>query len=133
MFRNWIALALRPPAAGPEQSELEEVSETNPVPMRMVRNDLDANVHHRTYQIAIGTTANLVLTANPKRRRAVITQITGTQIAYLGTKIPLVAAANGDYFSAAAGVKWETRSQDEIWGIAAVAQQTVSVYEEYVD
>lgn len=132
MARDGTRLFVLPPhSESNAREQAEELSEQNPLPAYIVRNMPAEGVHYRTFQVVVATTAGgtKVLAANPKRTRAIITMITGAQIVYLGEKG--LTSSTGEYFTAAAGVKETIYTQDELWGLAASAGQTVSVYEEF--
>lgn len=131
-YKDGILLWQRPPGAGPEREALEELGPDNPIPVRVESVGPNEGVHHRTAQVSVGTSATLILPANPKRRSVVITQITGTQIAYIGTgPTPAITTGTGAYLGATAGNSLTMTSQDAIYGIAATGAQTVSYLEEY--
>lgn len=110
-----------------EQGEFTDVSRQTPFPVEVLApiNDITATAK----QVVVNTTATLIAEANPHRVSIMLTTITGAQITYVGFSSS-VAATNGDYFAAVAGVIKTYSTKDAIWGIAASAAQTLSVVEE---
>lgn len=105
--------------------EPEGVSSSNPLPARIV----DQPVTFRTGQVSVATTATQIVGANSKRKSIKITNVTGTQVVYLGPN-QLVSTGNGDYLHSVAGSNTSLSASDEIWGIAVTAAQTVSWMED---
>ena len=82
----------------------------------------------RTEQVSVGTVATLIAPANPHRKSLKITNVTGTQIVYLGFTNG-VSSSTGDYLHSAAGSNTTIDCKDEIWGIAITGAQTVTIME----
>ena len=85
-----------------------------------------------TSQVSVGTTATRIASANRYRKSLKITQITGTQIVYIGFT-NAVSTSTGDYLHSAAGSNTTLAVQDEVWGIAVTGAQSVSIMEEEYD
>lgn len=86
-------------------------------------------VKGRTFQVVVGTGATLIAPGNSHRKAIKITNLTGTQIVYLGF-VPEVSSSTGDYLHSAAGSNTSLGVISTIWGIAITAAQTVTVMEE---
>ena len=86
----------------------------------------------RTEQVSVGTSATLIAPANPHRKSIKITNVTGTQLVYVGFS-NAVTSSNGDYMHSSAGSNTTLAVSGQVWGIAAVSAQTVSVLEEEYD
>lgn len=86
----------------------------------------------RTEQVSVGTGVTRIAGANPYRKSIKITNLTGTQLIYLGFT-NAVSSTTGDYLHSAAGSNTTIMVYSEIWGIAAVSAQTVTVMEEEYD
>ena len=86
------------------------------------------NVVGNTSQVSVGTTATRIAGANPFRKSLKITNVTGTQLIYLGFS-NAVSSSTGDYLHSAAGSNTTIDVSGEIWGIAITGAQTVSVME----
>ena len=110
------------------QSYLEG-SETHPYPVKVMADPAARSINGSTKQIVVGTAITLILAANPKRVSAKITNITGTQISYIGFS-EAITSSTGDYLHSAAGSNTTIYAKGPIWGIAITAAQTVSVMEE---
>ena len=82
----------------------------------------------RTEQVSVGTVATLIAPANPHRKSLKITNVTGTQIVYLGFTNG-VSSSTGDYLHSAAGSNTTIDCKDQIWGIAITGAQTVTIME----
>ena len=99
-----------------------------PIPTR----DAIQNVVGNTSQVSVATTATRIAGANYWRKSIKITNLTGTQLIYLGFT-NAVSSSTGDYLHSAAGSNTSTGVNGEIWGIAAVSAQTVTIMEEEYD
>ena len=86
----------------------------------------------RTEQVSVGTSVTRIASANPYRKSIKITNVTGTQLIWLGFDNG-VTASTGDYLHSAAGSNTTLAVAGEIWGIAATSAQTVSIMEEEYD
>lgn len=82
-----------------------------------------------TSQVSVLTTAILIAPANSRRSSIKITNVTGTQVVYLGFS-PVVSATTGDYLHSAAGSNTVFAATNAIWGIAVTSAQTVTIAEE---
>jgi hypothetical protein len=102
-----------------------EANESDPFPVKLPLAVVNGN--HK--QVSVGTTATKIADANPRRIGIMITNVTGTQVVYLGFT-GYVSASNGDYLPANPGSNVAMAVQNEIWGIAATSAQTVSVLEQ---
>ena len=111
-----------------DDREHAEVSDLHPLPT-MVKNDPTVRIRGTTKQVSVATTATLIAAGNVYRRSIKITNVTGTQLIYLGFDAA-VATTTGDYLHSAAGSNTTLYSTDPIWGIAVTGAQTVSVMEE---
>ncbi len=109
-----------------------EATEDEPYPVRVVQDVQSENVVGTTGQVSVATTATMIRPGNPFRRSVKLTQITGTQIVYLGFT-SAVLTTTGDYFANTAGSTITIYAKGEIWGISAVSAQTVSWMEEEFD
>ena len=108
-------------------------TEEDPYPVRVMSDVQSRNVTGRTGQVSVATTATLIVPANASRRSLKLTQITGTQIVYIGFT-PAVSSTTGDYFSNVAGSTMTIYAKGAMYGIAASSAQTVSwMEEEYAD
>lgn len=107
-------------------------SKESPYPVSVIQDVQSRNIEGVTGQVSVATTATLIVPANARRRSVKITQITGTQLVYLGFS-PTVSSSTGDYFSATAGSSMTIYAKGGIYGIAASSAQTVSYMEESYD
>lgn len=112
-----------------DETSHEEVSDLHPLPISIVSDIQGGRVIGRTFQISVGTSATIIAVPNPFRRSIKITNITGTQVCYLGFDNS-VSSSTGDYLHSAAGSNTSTVAKQAIWGIAITGAQTVSVMEE---
>mgnify|MGYP001592156043 CR=1 FL=1 len=110
----------------------DAVAVDNPFPVSIEEAAEDHIVDLEHNQVSVGTTATLIRQANARRYEILVSQITGTQIVYLGRNSS-VSASNGQYLGALAGNSFTTRYKGEVWGIAATSAQTVSWAEEETD
>ena len=106
-----------------------DVQEDTPLPVSVMSDVQSRMIVGATGQVSVGTTATLIAPANAKRRGVKITQITGSQVVYLGFTSG-VSSTTGDYFSSAAGSSITIYAKGPIWGIAVSVAQTVSYMEE---
>lgn len=84
-------------------------------------------------QIVVSTTVpTLVRAANRNRTSVLIVNLTGSQLVYLNNQQG-VSTSNGLPLAASVGSNVTFYSQDDIWALAVVGAQTVSVWEEYGD
>ena len=111
-----------------DDREHAEVSDLHPLPT-MVKNDPTVRIRGTTKQVSVATTATLIAAGNVYRKSIKITNVTGTQLIYVGFDAG-VTTSNGDYLHNAAGSNTTLYSTDAVWGIAATSAQTVSVMEE---
>lgn len=115
---------------------LDEVALDHPFPVLVVQESGDpvhAPINKLLHnQVSVGTSATLIREANAKRREILITQITGTQIVYLGDD-QNVSSSNSQYLGSSAGNSFSTIYRGAIYGIAATSAQTVSWAEEEED
>ena len=116
-FRNDGELADRP------------VSDGHPLPVWIVRDAQSGGIDGRTYQVSAGTSATLIANANPYRRSIKVTNLTGSQIVYMGFDA-YVSSTTGDYLHSAAGSSITTYAKNAIWCTAPAGAQTVTVMEE---
>ena len=100
----------------------------NPIPVR----DAIVSVSGNTTQVSVGTSATRIAGGNSYRKSIKITNVTGTQIIYLGFSNG-VSSSTGDYLHSAAGSNTTLAVSGEVWGIAITGAQTVSVMEEEYD
>lgn len=110
-------------------TEAVRVDEANPLPVTLIDTPLKT-VKLRTFQVSVATTATLIAQADTTRKSIKITNLTGTQAIYIGTGQE-VSSSNGDYLHSSTGSNTTTAGTDDIWGIASVSTQTVTVMEEY--
>ena len=104
-----------------------DVDDDNPLPVKVVT-DAAQSDDILTGQVSVGTTMTLIVAANPARKSVLITNITGTQVIYVG---PLgVTTSNGSYLHSAAGSNVTINTKAAVYGIAVTAAQTVSYLEE---
>ena len=82
-----------------------------------------------TKQVSVATTATLIAPVNAKRSAIKITNVTGTQVIYLGFTAG-VLTTTGDYLHSAAGSNTTIHATNAIYGIAVTGAQTVTVMEE---
>ena len=111
--------------------EVVETSIQDPFPFR--------NMNERSLrttvlpQVAISITVpTRICPANPSRRSVKVTNVTGSNIVWIGEDSS-VTATTGDYLHSGIGsnnVYWGT---GELWGLAVTAAQTVSVAEDVYD
>lgn len=85
-----------------------------------------------TQVVVLNTAPTLIRGANKARSSVLIVNLTGAQLVYISGQQG-VSSSNGLPLAASVGSNVTFYSQDEIWGISAVASQTVSVWEEYTD
>ena len=115
---------------------LDEVTAEHPFPVEVVTEggaSVNAPINKLSHnQVSVGTSATLIRAANAKRREILITQITGSQIVYLGTTQG-VSSSNSQYLGSSAGNAFRTTYRGDMWGIAATSAQTVSWAEEEED
>src|SRR3990167_11394041 len=82
-----------------EHGQLVQIDRANePIPV----SETLRTVVGRTEQVSVGTSATLIASANPFRKSIKFTNITGTQISYLGFS-NAVSSSTGDYLHSAAG------------------------------
>ena len=109
-----------------EHGQLVQIDRANqPIPVE----DAIRHVVGRTEQVSVGTAVTLIAGANPWRKSIKITNVTGTQLIYLGFS-NAVSATTGDYLHSAAGSNTTLAVQGQIWGIAVTGAQTISLMEE---
>ena len=109
-----------------EHGQLVQIDRANePIPVK----ESIHKVVGSTAQVSVGTTATRIATANPYRKSIKITNVTGTQLVYIGFT-NAVTTSTGDYLHSAAGSNTTLAVYGEIWGIAVTGAQTVSVMEE---
>lgn len=115
----------------PNDADLLEVSRSNPFPVSVINDSQNGQVRGRTFQVAPVTTAagTLIAPANSARRSLLIVNLTGAQIVYYGYNAA-PTATNGGYIAATAGANVTLYSHEAIYGLSAVAAQTLSVTEE---
>src|SRR3990167_10329349 len=106
-----------------------EASNEEPYPVKVMSDVQSRGISGTVKQVSCGTTATLLAPANPRRRSVKITNITGTQLIYLGFDSG-VLTTNGDYLHSVAGSNTTIFANNAIFGIAVTAAQTVSVLEE---
>ena len=100
-----------------------------PFPVKVMADVQSRGIVGKVTQVSCGTTATLLAPANPRRRAVKITNVTGTQIVYLGFDSG-VTSSNGDYLHSVAGSNTTIYASDAVYGIASVSAQTLSVLEE---
>lgn len=79
-----------------------------------------------TNQVAVGTSATLLVTARPKRRSVLLVNVGGSAKVYIGTSA--VTTATGSYLPAVDGASTSIPTTAEVWAVAA-STQTISVME----
>ena len=118
-----------------------DVQFDNPLPVKVMEDVQSRSVRVNTgvpAQVAVSTSvATLIAPANPNRRSLLLTNLTGTQICYLGlgTPSPTIAAGTARaMLTGAVGSNITFYAKDAIWGLSATAAQTILVWEEeYAD
>ena len=106
--------------------QLVQIDRANePIPTR----DAIVSVVGRTEQVSVATTVTRIAGANPWRKSIKITNVTGSQLVWIGFS-NAVTTSTGDYLHSAAGSNTTLAVSGEIWGIASTGAQTVSVLEE---
>ena len=109
-----------------EHGQLVQIDRANqPIPTRESIHLVVGN----TSQVSVATSVTRIVGANPYRKSIKITNVTGTQLIYIGFS-NAVSSTTGDYLHSSAGSNTTLAVYGEIWGIAAVSAQTVSVLEE---
>ena len=109
--------------------EAARVGPGYPLPVNVVEDVQSRPIDGTTAQVSVTTTAVLIAAANPFRRSIKITNITGTQVVYLGFS-DQVSSTTGDYLHSVAGSNSTIFAKGAIWGLAITSTQTVSVLEE---
>ena len=110
-------------------TEAVPIDEGNPLPVTLIDTPLKT-VKGRTWQVSVATSATLIAEANTRRKSIKITNLTGTQLIYIGFDATVISTT-GDYLHSSDGSDTTTAATDTIYGIAAVSAQTVTVMEEY--
>ncbi len=116
-------------------------SDENPYPVKVMQDVQARNVYvaqDGPQQVAVTTTVTLIVPANPQRRSVLLTNLTGTQLCYLGigsgdTSPVLASTTARAVLTAAVGSSFTIFGKDAIYGLAAVATQTVMIWEEEYD
>ena len=109
-----------------EHGQLVQIDRANqPIPVE----DAIRHVVGRTEQISVATTVTRIAGANPWRKSIKITNVTGSQLVWIGFSNG-VSTTTGDYLHSAAGSNTTLAVNGEIWGIAVTSAQTVSLMEE---
>ena len=112
-----------------EHGQLVQIDRANePIPVA----ETLRNVVGSTSQVSVATTVTLIASANPYRKSIKITNVTGTQLVWIGFT-NAVSSTTGDYLHSVAGSNTTLAVSGQIWGIAATGAQTVSILEEEFD
>ena len=116
-----------------DNEEAEEITLANQLPTRVMEDVQSGNIRALIPAPVVVATASAtrIVPANANRRSVLITQVTGAQLVYLHIDDDVSATRYGTVLTAAVGSSVTFYCKDAIWGIAATADQTCGVWEEY--
>ncbi len=116
-----------------------DVQNDQPFPVQIMADVESRNVRvnpNTNPQVSVSTSvATQIVPYNPNRRSVLLTNLTGSQIVYLGLNnangVPVIAAGTArTILTGAVGSNVTLYAKDAVWGLAATGAQTVCVWEE---
>ena len=115
----------------------EEVTLANPIPVSIEADvqsrQVKVNPNLGTQVVVSASVVTLIAPTNSRRRSLLLTNLTGTQLCYLGADDSAVSATTARaLLTAAVGSNVTIYAKDAIYGLSASAAQTVMVWEEEV-
>ena len=115
----------------------QDVQEDSPLPVQIIADVESRNIrvnNTNAAQVSVSTSViTLIAPYNPNRRSLFLTNLTGSQICYLGLGAPAPALAAGTaraLLSAAVGSNITIYAKDAVWGLSATGAQTITIWEE---
>ena len=115
----------------------QDVQEDAPLPVQIIADVESRNIRVNDTvqaQISVSTSAaTLIAPFNANRRSLLLTNLTGSQICYLGLGAPSPVIASGTaraVLSAAVGSNVTIYAKDAVWGLSATGAQTILIWEE---
>ncbi len=86
---------------------------------------------NRNLPIAVSASAAVrILPANRNRSSVLLQNFTGTQICYLGSDSTVTTSVYNAFLTGTVGANITLYTRKEVWGISAVAAQTLAIWEE---
>lgn len=111
-----------------------DVQFDNPLPVSVLADVQTQAIRINTSipaQVVVSTSVpTLIAPANPNRRSLLLTNLTGTQICHLLNANTVAAGTSRAILTGVAGSNMTVYAKDAVWGLSAVAAQTVLVWEE---